>query len=114
LRCNLTSTAAFLYDGQGNRVAQQPTQGGASTTTVYVGNLEEDSTTGGTTTKTTFYYANRQRVAMAVNGAFSYLASDGLGSANVALNGSGKCHCKHLHIDKTKSMVNILGVWPKR
>jgi hypothetical protein len=44
---------------------------------------------GGTTTKTTYYYANGARIAMAVNGAFSYLASDGLGSANVTLNGSG-------------------------
>jgi RHS repeat-associated protein len=86
---NPTGTAAFLYDGQGNRVAQQSTQSGTSTTTVYVGNLEEDSTTGTTTTKTTYYYANGSRIAMAVNGAFSYLASDGLGSANVTLKGSG-------------------------
>jgi RHS repeat-associated protein len=41
------------------------------------------------TTKTTYYYANGSRIAMAVNGAFSYLASDGLGSANVTLKGSG-------------------------
>jgi RHS repeat-associated protein len=86
---NPTSTAVFLYDGQGNRVAQQSTQSGTSTTTVYVGNLEQDSTTGTTTTKTTYYYANGSRIAMAVNGVFSYLASDGLGSANVTLNNSG-------------------------
>jgi RHS repeat-associated protein len=92
-----TSTAVFLYDGQGNRVAQQSTQGGTTTTTVYVGNLEEDSTTGGTTTKTTFYYANGARVAMAVNGAFTYLASDGLGSANVALSSTGSATASTLY-----------------
>jgi len=94
---NPTSTAAFLYDGLGNRVAQQSTQSGTSTTTAYVGNLEEDSTTGTTTTKTTYYYANGSRIAMAVNGAFSYLASDGLGSANVTLNGSGAATASMLY-----------------
>ena len=94
---NPTSTAAFLYDGQGNRVAQQSTQGGTTTTTVYVGNVEEDSTTGGTTTKTTYYYANGARIAMAVNGSFSYLASDGLGSADVALNSTGSATASALY-----------------
>lgn len=84
-----TSTAAFLYDNQGNRVEAQTTQGGTTTTTVYVGNLEEVATTGSSTTTTTFYYAGDTRIAVAVNGTFSYLASDGLGSADVALNASG-------------------------
>jgi RHS repeat-associated protein len=86
---NPTTTASFLYDAQGNRVAQQTTSGGTTTTTVYVGNLEEDATTGSTTTKTTYYYANGMRFAMAVNGVFSYLALDGLGSANVSLDANG-------------------------
>lgn len=84
-----TTTAAFLYDGQGNRVAQQVTAGGSATTTIYVGDVEEDATAGTTTTKTTYYFAGGHRFAMAVNGTFTYLASDGLGSANVALNASG-------------------------
>lgn len=84
-----TSTAAFLYDGQGNRVAQQATSGGSTTTTAYIGGVEEDATTGSSTTKTTYYYANGQRFATAVNGSFSYLASDGLGSANVTLTAGG-------------------------
>jgi RHS repeat-associated protein len=84
-----TSTAAFLYDGQGNRVVQQSTSSGATTTTVYVGSMEEDSTTGTSTTKTTYYYANGVRIATAANGVFSFLASDGLGSANATLNNSG-------------------------
>lgn len=92
-----TTTAGFLYDGQGSRVAQQVTSSGSTTTTVYVGDVEEDATTGGTTTKTTYYYANGQRFAEAVNGAFSYLASDGLGSADVALNGSGSATASVLY-----------------
>ncbi len=86
---NPTSTASFLYDGQGKRVAQQTTVGGSTTTTVYVGDLEEDATTGGTTSKTSYYYAGGWRFAVAVNGAVSYLASDGLGSANVTLSANG-------------------------
>ena len=82
---NPTATAGFLYDGEGNRVEQQVTQGGTTTTTIYVGNLEQVAITGGTTTTTTFYYANGMRIAVAINGAVSYLASDGLGSANVAI-----------------------------
>jgi RHS repeat-associated protein len=47
--------------------------------------LEQVATTGGSTTTTTYYYADSMRIAVAVNGAVSYLASDGLGSANVAI-----------------------------
>jgi YD repeat-containing protein len=35
-----STTAQFLYDGQGQRVAQAVTQGGTTTTTVYVGSVE--------------------------------------------------------------------------
>jgi RHS repeat-associated protein len=81
-----TATATYLYDGQGNRVEQQVTSGGVTTTTDYVGNVEEATyVTGGTTTITTFYYAGAARIAVAVNGNFSVVASDGLASANVAL-----------------------------
>src|SRR6185437_15023083 len=84
-----TSTAQYLYDGEGNRVEQQATTGGTTTTTTYVGALESVATSGATTTTTTYYYAAGQRIALAVNGALSYLASDLLGSATVALDGSG-------------------------
>jgi len=85
-----TNTAAYLYDGQGNRVAQQTTSGTTTTTTVYFGGVEEDtSINGGQPTHTTYYYANGQRFAMAVNGVISYLVSDGLGSANVTLDAIG-------------------------
>jgi RHS repeat-associated protein len=82
-------TDRFLYDCQGQRVAQQVTRGGATTTTVYVGGLEAVTTSGSTTTTVTYYSAGGTRIAMAVNGAFSYLASDVLGSTSVALSASG-------------------------
>jgi RHS repeat-associated protein len=78
-------------------VEQQSTQAGITTTTVYVGNLEQVATTGNTTTNTTYYYANGQRIALAVNGVFSYLASDALGSAAVALNASGSVKASSLY-----------------
>jgi RHS repeat-associated protein len=84
-----TSTDQYLYDGDGNRVEQQVTTSGTTTTTTYVGDIEQVVTTGGTTTTTTYYYAAGQRIALAVNGALSYLASDLLGSASVALDGTG-------------------------
>ena len=85
---NPTATASFLYDGHGNRVAQQVTQSGATTTTDYVRNLEQLITVGNTTTTQTYYYANGKRFAMAAGGSFSYLAGDGVGSIEMAAAGS--------------------------
>jgi RHS repeat-associated protein len=92
-----TSTDSFLYDGSGQRVEQQLTSGGTTTTSVYVGNAEEISTTSGTTTTTTYYYAGGMRLALAVNGTFSYLGSDGAGSAEVALDGNGNVQASTLY-----------------
>jgi RHS repeat-associated protein len=92
-----STTAAFLYDNEGNRVEQQVTQNATTTTTVYVGNIEQVVMSGMSTTTTTYYYANGQRIALAVNGVFSYLASDGLGSAVVALNASGSATASALY-----------------
>jgi RHS repeat-associated protein len=82
-------TDRFLYDCQGQRVAQQVTQGGATTTTVYVGGLEAVTTSGSTTSVQTYYSAGGTRIAMAVNGTFSYLAVDALGGIAAALNTNG-------------------------
>jgi len=84
-----STTATFLYDGQGQRVAQQVTQGGTTATTVYVGSVEEVATSGSTTSTTAYYYAAGKRIGLSVNGTMSYIASDGLGSANVTMNPSG-------------------------
>jgi len=65
------------------------TTSGTTTTAVYVGSLESVATTSGTSTTTTYYYVAGQRIALAVNGTLSYLASDLLGSASVTLDGSG-------------------------
>jgi RHS repeat-associated protein len=83
-----TTTTSFLYDGNGTRVAQQVTQNGTATTNIYVGNLEQLITSGSTTTTQTYYYANGLRFAMAVNGGFSYLAGDALGSIESATGSS--------------------------
>lgn len=88
-----TTTDAFLYDGEGNRVEQQVTQSGVTTTTAYVGQLEESATSGSTSTTTTYYYAGSLRIALAVGGpatgTVSYLGTDALGSSTVALSASG-------------------------
>ncbi len=95
-----TSQDDFLSDGEGNRVEQKVTTGGehgGTTTIVYVGNLEEASTTGTTTTTTTYYYVGTMRVALAVNGVISYLASDALNSVSVALSSSGTAQASQLY-----------------
>jgi RHS repeat-associated protein len=91
-----SSSDQFLYDCQGQRVAQQVTQGGVTTTTVYVGTVEEVTTSGGATTTRTYYYAGSRRIAMAVNGVFSYLAGDGLGSTSVVLGAGGSATAAQL------------------
>ena len=92
-----SSSVQFLYDCQGQRVAQQVTQGGGTSTTVYVGGVEEITTSGATTTTKTYYYAAGRRIAMAVNGTVSYLVADGLGSATVALTASGGALASQLY-----------------
>jgi RHS repeat-associated protein len=94
---NPTTTTSNLYDGEGDRVEQQVTGGGASTTTLYVGDLEQLATTGGSPTTTTYYSAGGQVIAEAVNGTVSYLASDGLGSATVAVSATGAVQAAQLY-----------------
>ncbi|HKA50379.1 MAG TPA: hypothetical protein VKK19_12390 [Candidatus Dormibacteraeota bacterium] len=91
-----SSTATYLYDGQGERVVQQVSQGASTTTTIYVGDVEEVSTTGSTTTTTTYYYANGKQIALGVNGQISYLASDALASATLAFGSTGKATASQL------------------
>lgn len=91
-----TATDSFLYDGEGNRVEQQSVVSGTTTTTVYVGGVEELKTIGGTTTTTTYYVLGGHRIALAVNGTLSYLASDLLGSTSAALDGAGNVTASQL------------------
>ena len=79
----------FLYDNQGERVAQQVTASTGVTTTTYVGDLEEIVSSPSGTTTSAFYYAGSVRIAVSVNGVLSYLGQDALGSTNLALNGAG-------------------------
>ncbi len=92
-----TATESVLYDGEHNRVKQESVVNGTTTTTVYVGGVEEVKTSGGVTTTTTYYMLGGQRIALAVNGTLSYLASDLLGSTTVALDGAGNVTASQLY-----------------
>ena len=93
-----TKTADFLYDGEGNRVLQQSVVKGKTTTTASVSNLEDVTTSGIHHDTTAYYYLGAQRIAESVNGVVSYLASDGLGSAEVALSSSGTVTASMLYM----------------
>jgi hypothetical protein len=60
---NPVTTDSFLYDGTGQRVAQQVSVNGTATTTTSIGGVEEVSSTGTTTTTTTSYSAAGKRIA---------------------------------------------------
>ena len=91
-----TSTVNYLYDGEGTRVASQLVSSGNTTLTSYIGQLET-VVTGSSTTMTTYYTAGALRIAEAVNGTFSYLGNDVLGSTAVALNASGQLTAAQLY-----------------
>jgi RHS repeat-associated protein len=85
---NGSTNAAFLYDGDGNRVKATV----SVTTTVYIGNYFEWSGSTGTMKK--YYYAGATRVAMRTGTStgttgLKWLLEDHLGSTNVIVNGDG-------------------------
>jgi len=84
-----TASDKFLYDNAGNRVLQRTSTSGTVTDTITFDGFTETSSSGGNTTTMKYYSAHGQRVAMKVNGTLSYLLSDGLGSATLALNSDG-------------------------
>ena len=61
-----------------------------------MGGVEEITSSGGTTTTRTYYYAGGKRTAMAVDGTFSYLASDGMRSTNLVLSAGGSAVASQL------------------
>ncbi len=95
---NPTATEAMAYDGEGQRVALKVNGG---TPTYYLGSLEEIS--GSTLTKylSAPGQATGARLPTAVrvgtSGTLSYLACDGLGSLNEALDGSGTATFQQLY-----------------
>jgi RHS repeat-associated protein len=58
--------------------------------------VEQVATSGSTTTTTASYYAGGTRIAEAVNGTVSYLGTDSLGSATVALDSTGATQAAQL------------------
>jgi RHS repeat-associated protein len=91
-----STTAAYAYDGSGERVEQQVTSGGTTTTTLYIGTCEEVSITGSQTTTTKYYKADTLFVE-AVNGMLYYLVGDDLGSVAMTLTSSGSVQATQLY-----------------
>jgi RHS repeat-associated protein len=97
-----TTTDAFLYDGEGNRVAQQVTVGGSiTTTTTYVAGGLEEITSGSSGTTLTKYFGRAEGLPTAervgTNGPLSYLATDGQGSVSEALDSSSSVTSQQLY-----------------
>ena len=93
------TTDDYLYDGEGNRVAQVVTTS-SSTSSVYylLGGAEEVSISGGTTTLTKYFSVAGLPTAMRVGSAISYLATDGLGSVTAAFDGNGNLEAAQLYL----------------
>jgi RHS repeat-associated protein len=83
------ATAAFTYDGDGNRVKSVV----GSTTTLFVGSHYESS--GGVITK--YYLAGGTRVAIRTGSAFYWLLSDHLGSTSKVATSTGTLHSQQLY-----------------
>ncbi len=86
---NPTSTEAMAYDGEGNRVALKVN--GAPP--YYLGGGLEEISPAGVLTK---YFAGLA-VRVGTGGTLSYLASDGLGSLNEALDANGNVTFQQLY-----------------
>jgi RHS repeat-associated protein len=96
---NPTSTDSFLYDGEGNRVAQQSVSGSVTTQSVYVGGfLEVKSVTGAPSPgNITYYSASGKRIALKNQGNLSYLVGDHLGSTVETLDSAGNVSGSQLY-----------------
>lgn len=98
-----TTTASYLYDGEGQRVAQKVTTSGTTTSTSYIGSLAEYTTTGGTTSRTDYLYAAGKLVAEAVTSGtpstttLTYLVTNAQGTPLEALDGSGAVTASRLY-----------------
>jgi RHS repeat-associated protein len=83
------ATAAFTYDGDGNRVKSVV----GATTSYFVGSHYESS--GGVVTK--YYLAGGTRVAMRKGSTFYCLLSDHLGSTSKVATSTGTLHSQQLY-----------------
>lgn len=99
---NPTQTAAYAYDGAGQRVAQQVTSGGSpgtTSTTWYIGGglgVLEEVTQSGSTTTLTKYESVPGLCSVVITGSgpsesLSYVATDGLGSVSEAQGRGHEC-----------------------
>jgi hypothetical protein len=83
----VTPSADGGYDGEGNRVEEVYHTSSSATTTLYLAGGLEEVGTGGTLTK--YYPVSGLPTAVKVGSTLSYLATDGLGTITVAVDGSG-------------------------
>ncbi len=86
--------AWYLYDGAGNRVEQAVKQSGVTTSTYYLAGGAEEVRSDGSLIK---YYGSLGLNTGATASTISYIASDGLGSLQVTLNGSGSATAQQLN-----------------
>jgi RHS repeat-associated protein len=105
-----TTTDDYVYDGEGNRLAQKVISGGTTTTTYYMG-TEEVKKVGATITITKYYASGGLPMVMKQDTTYSYLASDGLGSVSEALGTGGSATSQQLFTAYGASRYSS-GTWP--
>jgi RHS repeat-associated protein len=95
---NPSSSADYLYDGEGHRAEQVVTAGGSTTKTYYLLDGAEELTVGASSTLTKYYPSSGGGLPGAINvgGSIYYLAADGLGSVSGALDGNGNATASQL------------------
>lgn len=95
-----TSSADFLYDGEGHRAEQLVTGSSGTTKVYYLFGGSEELTVGGSGSTLIKYYPSAGGAlpgVVSVNGTISYAATDGLGSLNEALSSSGSVTAQQLY-----------------
>ncbi len=84
-----TVQTAYLYDGEGQRIEAWQNTSGTQTTTGYLMGGVEERTNSGTITKYLGAKGLPTAIRVGTAGSLNYLATDGLGSVSVAVDGSG-------------------------
>jgi len=92
-----TVQAAYLYDGEGQRIEQWVNTNGTQTTTGYLLGGQEERTNAGTITKYLGAKGLPTAIRVGTAGSLNYLASDGLGSVSVAVDASGNVVASQLY-----------------
>ncbi len=92
-----TVQTAYLYDGEGNRIESWVDTNGTQTTAGYLMGGLEERTNSGTITKYLGAKGLPTAIRVGTAGSLNYLATDGLGSVSVAVDGSGNVVASQLY-----------------